>query len=429
LESVPVGSIALAIVTAVTGSLFAAGDEALTALSEARLQTLLQEKPKVFERYAKDRSRVLSRWLVARILSISLASVLLRDAAEIFVGPRAAPLVAVVGALLTYGTCAEILGTLARRRPEPTGAAALRFLFLIEWVVVPLAAPLAVLGRWVARRLKPEPKMTESEVEWAVSQGERAGAIAEEPAEMIRNVLEFKDITAREVMVARRRVTGVELSTPLDKVLATVAAEGHSRYPVFRETLDHVVGLLYAKDLFDLVAKGKLEGMKAEDVARKNVLFVTESQPAASVLKEMRARRQHMAIVSDEFGGTSGVVTLEDILEQIVGDISDEHDDEAGSQIQKIAEGRFVADAAIAIEDLEPYIGMVLPTEGQFESLGGLIVERMGRVPEVGTEVKLDGYALIVREADETRVVKVEIVKKAPELEPPTPDDQKAASV
>jgi len=400
--------------------LFAAAEAAMSSLTEPRLQTLASEKPNVFGRYGRDRVRVLSRWLVARILAISLASVLVRDVAETFVGARPAPLVAVVGALLTYGTFAEVLATLARRRPEEVGAAALRFLWPLEWLVVPLAAPLALLGRWVGRRFEPVSTITESEVEWALSQGQRQGAIEEEPAEMIRNVLDLKDVTAREVMVPRRRIVGVDLAMSLDDVLALVASEGHSRYPVYRDTVDHVVGLLYAKDLFDVVAKGKTAGKRAEDLARKAVLFVTETQLAASVLHEMRARRQHMAVVTDEFGGTSGVVTLEDILEEIVGDIHDEHDTDADSQILKIAEGRYVADAAVPLSDLEPYIGMVLPAEGEFESLGGLIVERSGRVPEVGTEVKIDGYTLIVREADETRVVRVEIVKKAPDLEPPT---------
>jgi len=420
LESVPIGSIAIAVVTAATGSLFAAAEAALTALPEPRLETLAAEKPSIFGRFADDRLRVLSRWLVARILSISLASVLLHNGAETLVGPRAAPFVAVVGALFTYGSFAEVLATLARQRPEQVGGVALRFLWPLEVLVIPLAAPLAVLGRLVGRRVEPAAKITESELEWAVSEGQRAGAIEEEPAEMIRNVLDLKDVTAKEVMVPRRRITGIELSTPLEEVLKIVATEGHSRYPVFRETLDHVIGLLYAKDLFDVVSRGTLPSLRAEDLARKNVLFVTETQLAASVLREMRARRQHLAVVSDEFGGTAGVVTLEDILEEIVGDIHDEHDTEADSQILKIAEGRFVADAAMPLADLEPYIGMVLPAEGEFESLGGLIVERTGRVPEVGTEVKIDGYSLIVREADETRVVKVEIVKKAEGLEPPS---------
>jgi CBS domain containing-hemolysin-like protein len=124
-----------------------------------------------------------------------------------------------------------------------------------------------------------------------------------------------------------------------------------------------------------------------------------------------------LAIVTDEFGGMGGIVTLEDIIEEIVGDIRDEYDTEELAPIQKLAEGRYVADAAIPLSDLELHLGKKLPEDGDFESLGGLIIHRAGRVPEVGATVTLDGYKLIVREADEKRVVKVEIVRA--ELAPP----------
>jgi CBS domain containing-hemolysin-like protein len=202
-------------------------------------------------------------------------------------------------------------------------------------------------------------------------------------------------------------------------VLDHVRKDGHSRYPVYRETLDNVVGLLYVKDLFDVVGAGKLAETKLEQLIRKPVLFLAEKQPALSVLREMRSKRLHLAVVTDEFGGTGGIVTLEDIIEEIVGEIRDEYDTEEVALIHKLAEGRFVADAAIPLGDLEIHLGRKLPEDGAFESLGGLIVHRAGRVPEVGATVSLDGYDLIVREADETRVVKVEIVRAAPELAPP----------
>jgi CBS domain containing-hemolysin-like protein len=228
---------------------------------------------------------------------------------------------------------------------------------------------------------------------------------------MIRNVLDFKNLTAKEVMVPRRRVSAIAATTTLTEVLEQVIKDGHSRYPVFRESLDNVIGLLYVKDLFDIVRQQKLAEMNLEEIVRRPVLFCTETQGAISVLREMRGRRLHLAIVTDEFGGTSGIVTLEDIIEEIVGDIRDEYDTEEVAPIQKLAEGRYVADAAIPIGDLEMHLGKKLPEDGDFESLGGLIVHRAGRVPEVGATVNLDGYKLIVREADETRVVKVEIVR------------------
>ncbi len=405
--------LAAALATAV-GSLFAAGDAALTELPEGRRQALSAADGgrSAFRRFARDPAQVLSRWLVGRVVAISAATMLLDDAARRAGAERFVFPVAVLGVVLTYGTFTEVVGTLARRRPERAGALALSFLRPLEWLVIPLADPLAMVGRAIGRRVPKartvDPRITETEVEWVVSEGERAGAIANGPAEMIRKVLDFKDLTAREVMVPRRHILGIELATSLTEVIALVSTEKHSRYPIYRENLDTVVGLLYAKDLFAVMRDGRLGMTKLADILRTPVMFVSENQPAAKILQDMRSRRLHVAVVSDDFGGTAGLVTLEDIIEEIVGDIRDEHDLEA--PIQPMGDGRLVADASVAIADLALALGKPLPEDGEFESLGGLIVSRAGRVPKVGATVHVGGLKFIVREADEKRVVKVEIV-------------------
>jgi CBS domain containing-hemolysin-like protein len=426
-SGVPIAPIVAGIVATAVGSLFAAGDSALQALPEPRLQALTGgtgPDARAFQRYAAERLQVSSRWLAARIVALSAGSALFSQAAEEWLSPRLAIGAAVLGAVLTYGTLAEVLSTLGRRRPETLGAAALRYLVPLEWLMVPFAWPLTLLGRLVGRRVPEkhpvDPRLTETELEWAVSAGERSGSIAVEPAEMIRNVLDFKDLTAREVMVPRRRISAIDQGMKLEDVLALVSRDGHSRYPVYRETLDNVLGLLYVKDLFALVRDGRLGKAKLADLVRSPVLFVAETQPAVSVLREMRAKRLHMAVVSDEFGGTGGLVTLEDILEEIVGEIRDEYDTDH-DQIEEVGLNRFVADAAISIGDLSMRLGRELPTEGDFESLGGLLVHRAGRVPPIGSSLTVDGYKFIVREADETHIVKVEIVPVEEKLPPTEP--------
>ncbi len=413
--------LAVAAVATGVGSLFAAGDAALSRIPEGRVQALSADATAAgaaLRRFARDPMRLLSRWLVGRVVALSVATVMLNDAARNAGLGRLALPVAVLGTVFSYGTLTEVLATLARRRPERAGVLALTFLRPMEWVLAPLADPLAFVGRAVGRRVPKvrtvDARITETEVEWAVSEGEKAGSIANEPAEMIRKVLDFKDLTAREVMVPRRHILGIELLTPLREVVALVAAERHSRYPVYRENIDNVVGLLYAKDLFALVRDRRLDTTKLGDAIRAPVMFVSESQRAAKILQDMRSRRLHMAIVSDQFGGTAGLVTIEDIIEEIVGDIRDEKDTEA--PIQAMGDGRVVADASVSIAELEHALGKPLPDDGDFESLGGLIVSRAGRVPQVGATVQVDGLKMIVREADETRVVKVEIV---PERAPP----------
>ena len=411
---------ALAFLATVLGSLFAAGDAALAEIAEGRMQALSAEPGatgQAFRRFARDSLKILSRWLVGRVIALSVASVLYYDVARGLGVVRLALPLSVLGALLTYGTFAEALCTFARRRPELAGLASLTFLRPLEMLLVPLADPLAVVGRAVRRRVpkarQADPRTIENEVEWAVSEGEKAGAIANGPAEMIRKVLDFKDLTAREVMVPRRLIVGIEAGTPLAEVVAFVASEKHSRYPVYRDNLDNVIGLLSAKDLFAVVRDARVATARLEEILRTPVMFVSETQPAAKILQDMRSRRLHMAIVSDEFGGTAGVVTLEDILEEIVGDIRDEHDGEA--PIQTMGDGRVVADGSVPLADVAQALGKALPDDGNAESLGGLIVSKAGRVPGVGATMEVGGFKLIVREADKTRVMKVEIVpERAP---------------
>ena len=407
----PFGALAGAFLASALGSLFAAGDAAATSMPEARLQALAEEDGSPFARFVRDRTRILSRWLVCRILAIGIAAALFDQVFEQWgVERRIAPLLAVLATVLSYGSFAELFCAVARQRPARFGAFALRYLSLPEHAVIPIAEPLAALGNFVSRRVPrdaDEARVTETEVEWIVSKGQCTGTLGKEPAEIIRNALEFKDRTAGEVMVPRRKMAAIEIGTPIDRVVELVNADGHSRYPVYRESIDHIVGLLYAKDVFRKIRSGKAAGQLA-DLVRTPVLFVTETQFVATILREMRARRLHMAIVSDEFGGVSGVITLEDIIEEIVGDIRDEYDTEA--QFEDLGEGRMLVDASVSLADLAAHLKREIRSDGgNFESIGGLLVHAAGHVPKTGAIQHLDGLRFLVREADETRVVRVEV--------------------
>jgi CBS domain containing-hemolysin-like protein len=415
-----------AIGTAAVGSFFAAADRALVLLPEARLKVLVESgQPTPFRRYARDPQRILVRWLVCRVVAISIAAVFFARAGErLGLSHTVSMIVAVLASVGVYGSVAEILLAYARRQPESFGRFALSGLRPFEWLVLPLAEPLALIGQSMAHKVPEhrsfDVKTTETEVELIVQEGERTGTLGNESAAMIRNVLEFKDLTAREVMIPRSRIVGVEVSLSIREAFALVTSEGHSRFPVYRETLDNVVGLLYAKDLFAVLRDGKEHSTRLDDLVRAPVLFVVETQPILSILREMRAKRLHMAVVSDEFGGTSGIVTLEDIIEEIVGDIRDEYDTDAEAPIQDLGEGHLLADAAMPISDLAHKLGREITNEGDVDSIGGLIVQHSGRVPEVGATVTIDGLQLIVRDADERRVVKVEIVPGTEtQVEPP----------
>jgi CBS domain containing-hemolysin-like protein len=195
-------------------------------------------------------------------------------------------------------------------------------------------------------------------------------------------------------------------------VLRIVAQSVHSRYPVYREQIDNIVGLIYAKDLykaahFEEEPSSRRPVTTIEDLLRTPANFVAESQPLSSLLREMRHRRQHLAIVVDEFGSVCGIVTLEDVLEEIVGDIRDEHD----VPIEDLGDGRVVADATVSMKELCTYLGTDIGWTRDDESLGGMLTEHLGKIPEVGTAFSKFGLRFVVRDSDDKHIGKVEVAR------------------
>jgi putative hemolysin len=413
---------------------FGAASAATAALSGPRKaalrDTLEGGNRRALERYLDQAPHIESRWLVLRVLGIATsAALLIREIGETL-GPSA-PLVAALAAVLAYGVPAEILKGVALRAPERSAVLMLRWLRPFDIAAAPLATPLALLGQLVGRKVVvvaqtlPPPRMTETEVEILVNEGERAGAIDHDQAEMVRNVLEFRDLTAGEAMVPRTQVTALDVGTPVPELLQKIADIGHSRYPVYRDRIDNVVGILHAKDLLTHAAKHEdLEQLDVEGILRRPVAFVPETREASEVLKDMRAGRHHLAIVIDEFGGMSGIVTLEDLVEEIVGDIQDEHDVEEQAIIA-LEDGRYLVDATLPIGDLNRELDQTFPEDEDYNTVGGFLMERLGRIPAVGAKVSARGYVFTVREADERHVIRVEI---APANPPETPNSSSVSA-
>lgn len=418
----PLEGLLVAWLCAAIGSAFAAADAALGSLNAGRLSALQEEATgrsrDALGRYLADSTGMHSRWLVGRILFTALAAVLVTLALQPYVSSSWGLLAfGALGLLAMYGSLAEVSTTVARRRADGFARRCLVYVRPFELLVMPVAAPLAWLGRVAAQHMgsqaPPDVRVAETEVEWVINEGQKAGALGQEPAEMLRNVLELDDLVARDVMVPRIHMSAIALDTPLDEVLQIIATEGHSRYPVFHEKIDNVIGLLYAKDLFKLLHSGKLSTARLRDIVRVPVNFVSETQSVSSVLREMRQRRLHMAVVVDEFGGVSGLVTLEDILEEIVGEIRDEYDVD-DSPIQNLGGGRLLADASISLHDLSSYLDVEISADEDYDSLGGLLVHREGRVPPMGASFDIDGFVFVVRESNAKCVTKVEIVRSRP---------------
>ncbi len=435
-EPVPFSAYILAALPALLAAFFGAASAAIAALSVARrvaLRDSLEGRArKALDRYLLEGRAIEARWLALRVLGIAVTAVLVSRLLPGHTLGGWTSLIAALSALAIYGLPAEMLKAVVARAPEISAPKLLTMLRPFEWVVMPLAAPLVVAGRLVGQSvakgasIPPDARVTEHEVELLVTESEQSGVLDHEQSEMIRNVLDFRALTAGDVMVPRTRVSAFDVDTPVEDIIQVAASSGHSRYPVYRERIDNVVGVLHIKDLLTRMHASK-GPVAVTSVMRKPVAFVPETYAASDALRDMRAGRHHMAVVIDEHGGIAGIVTLEDLVEEIVGEIRDEHDTEE-QPIERLPNGRLLVDASISIGDLERYLGTDLPEDGDYHSLGGFVVERLGRVPRPGARFVAEGHEFLVRDADARHVSKVEIAPARSSKPDGNPDDSATAA-
>jgi len=252
------------------------------------------------------------------------------------------------------------------------------------------------------RREAEEQEVTEDAVTALLEEGEAEGILEAEDRELIRNVVSFGDTLVREVMTPRTRILALPAEATAAQAWEAFRESRHSRLPVYEGTIDHVVGVLLLKDL--------LQHPDQPELAVRSLLmppfFVPESKPVQELLREMQRARRQMAVVVDEFGGMSGVVTVEDLLEEVVGEIRDEH--ESPADIVETAQGVFEVSGQVHVEDFAERFGLALDRDG-FDTVGGLLMSRLGRVPESGDEVVLDGFRLKVLQMDGARVLLVRV--------------------
>jgi len=279
----------------------------------------------------------------------------------------------------------------------------------IVWFVTRLSA---ILVRLLGGKEKPQGGyLSTEELKLLVETGSEQGGIEEEEKEMIHGVIELGDKRVHEVMVPRIGIRAVNVDDPLDEVLDMIVAAGHSRLPVFDESLDNIVGILYAKDLLPyLKGNGNAKGpINIRDIVRPPV-YVPESKPVDDLLHEMQVAKRHIAIVVDEYGGTAGLVTMEDVVEEIVGEIEDEYDAEDSSieDISTDGEIAFRLDGRVSMDDLRDLFdlpGDDEPDEEAYDTVGGFVVHRVGRIPLPGAEIPFREDVRIVVEAAEPRRV------------------------
>lgn len=380
---------------------------------------------RILELTTSSRQLTMTVSLILNIVRFALASTLIllvlasTTATEPSTLMLTVVLTVVIGASLTM-----ILGDLV---PTAIGSS---YANTIAWVAVnpmngliivlsPLTALLLFLSRGISGLFGSGQlvnSVTEEEIMTLVNAGHTGGTIEEEEKDMIYSVLQLDETTARELMTPRMDIIALDMNASIAEALSAFVDSGFSRVPVYEETIDNVSGLLYAKDILSLLNnKDRLENTAIRDLIR-SPYFVPETKRADALLKELQERNVHLAIVVDEYGGTSGLVTIENLIEEIVGDIRDEYDLDEEEDYIEAGGGVYMIEASMDLDDLNELLECSIDTTDA-DTLGGYIFLTLGRVPEAGEVVETDILKMTVKSIDGRRIRKVEVVKKEPETD------------
>jgi putative hemolysin len=349
------------------------------------------------------------------VINIAAASLAAHLANQI-VGERFGPIVEMLGMIVLLTTFGEVLPmTLAVKYPE-------RFLAVagvpVTWLSRIVAPARVVLGgltaltiQLIGRDRQGQPELSEEELRTLVDVGASEGVVEREEREMIHKVFELEDTLVRSVMVPRTDMFCLPIETPPEMVLPALRENLHSRVPVYEGSLDVVIGILYTKDLLPYVASG----LPADFELRAHLhppYFVPESKRADALLQEFQAKKLHLAIVVDEYGGTAGLVSLEDLLEELVGEIADEYD-EPERLIQRLDESTFRVSGKLSVDDLNAATGLSISKEA-YDTVGGWVLDLFGRVPRKSERRETPELVVTVEKVERTRVVEVLIALRKP---------------
>ena len=388
----------------------AAAETALERASDVRIQAIASRGDPRARRIAADvdhPQKFLAALTAARVLFA--AGVV---AVFAFLGVRRyEPLEGAIGMGLVGGVWVAIVqmtvGLMAARRPEYSAIQLSRVVQVTGMIFAIPAFILALPARLIARSLSAVTPDGSGDILSLVEREEAAGGVEEQERRMIRGIIALEDKTAREIMVPRIDVAAADIEDSVMDVATIVNERGFSRVPVYRENIDDIVGIIYAKDLLRAVANGGRERQLA-DMLREAV-FIPESKRLDQLLTEMQGSRSHMAIVVDEYGGTAGLVTIEDLLEEIVGEIEDEYD-VARPAMEILSEDEVVLDAGMTTDTLRDLFGYEVDSD-DFDTVGGFLIHQLGRLPSVGDQVSVGGLNLRVLSMSGRRVRRLRIAR------------------
>lgn len=395
---------------------FSASETALTAYRSNNLEKLDEEKNKrvyeLLKQWIKDPNAMLTGLLIGNnivnILASSIATIVIVN----YFGQNSSSVLLATGIMtvmiLIFGEITPKL--IARNNSSSIAEFVIIIVHTMTFILKPVIALLMIISKLIGRILgiditSSQIMITEEDIISFVNVGNAEGIIEEDEKEMIHSIVTLGETTAKEVMTPRTSMLAFEGSKTINDVWDEIIENGFSRIPVYNETIDDIIGIVYVKDLMGHIKNGDLNLPLSQFV--RNAYYVPETKSIIEILKEFRSLQVHIAMVLDEYGGIVGLVTIEDLIEEIVGDIRDEYDDEDEFFFVKIAENKYEVDAMIDIETLNKELNLSLPISEDYESLGGLIVTELGRICNIDDEIKIKNVYLKVLEIDKMRVSKV----------------------
>ena len=412
MEPSQVWQIIILIILLVLSGFFSMSETALMALSKIRIRHMVEEGvkgAKLVEKLTEDPNKLVGAILIGNNIVNILASSL---ATTLFVDMVGASGVGIATAVMTV--LVLIFGeitpkSIAKQKSEEVSLKVSKPINIIVKILKPFIGIFSFISSLFIRLLGGDPKatepfITEEELRTMVGVSEEEGVLEDVEKEMIFNVFDFADSQAKDVMVQRVDIVAVDTEATYEEVLEVIKTEQFSRIPVYNQTIDDIVGVLYVKDL--IIAGQNKEGFKVSDYMREPY-YTFEFKKIKELFNEMKKTRNHLSVVLDEYGGTVGIVTIEDLIEEVFGDIEDEYDD-YDKEIEVVKEDEYIVDGSAKLDDISELIGVNMESE-EFDSVGGLIIGELGRFPDNKEEVTLNKIRFVVEEVDKNRIKKVRI--------------------
>ncbi len=403
--------IAALIVALILSSLTSASETALTSVNRIRIKNLAEEgdqRARQIEDLLKNANSFLTSILITNNVAIIVASALTTIIAINLNLPEA--LATVVLALVSLVFSEVAPKNAAVQNAESWALALTPFVRFLIIVVRPINFGITVISNALLRLLgvplrRTGPSVTEEELMFMVNVGEEEGELEHGERSMILSIFELGDTTAREAMIPRIDMVALEGGTTIENAVDVITQGGQSRIPIYDGTIDNIIGVLYAKDLLRELRLNRTKRPVREIV--RPAYFVPETKKLDDLLQEMRGNRVHMAIVSDEYGAVAGLVTIEDLIEEIVGDIKDEYDREAPPDFEILGSGEYLINAMMHIDDFNELIGAELESDEDYDTVGGLVLAKLDKIPSVGDSLTVDGVKLTVLVTKGRRVMRV----------------------